>query len=1137
MQDAVLPSENVTSRSSSQTIIAWDDRPTTKIIREITCFTCSCIKGMRTLEFGEDITEALRSCPTNAFVALSKAKRAKQASTFRRSSFGRNSFVRQYFGYYNYNIEPFPVYQRNIAPEGSGYESDSSDYSSCSGRVGSPETAKKIPTPPTRSSSTDVSIGVTQADTDECTRIECHEPSRQHNDPKDYRSVKQESSTTTHLNQGTDKIIVRESRTDIDIAVTAFPRKMKANPGKKPVRVHLLTGDSILLVFDAKATVKDVFDQVCTLHSIKESHFFGLSADIENEHRFMDPKQRLNKYAPKEWGKELKRRDSDLSVQPSSIFTVQFQVQYFVEHPKLIKDPKSRHHYYLQLKKNVLQSKVPSQEEEIFTLAATSLHLDMGTFDAAKHLGRYFDPNEYVPAWFAKKWGDGYLWSHLPTMHAELSTTSTFEAQADYISRASCIEDVPVHYYKLYKTKKETEASVILGIYHQGIRIHHVAKDGSHLLDFEFPWAKVGRLFFAARRFDIYPEDLPSSRKLTYYTGSQTRSKYLLRLLRETHSLYMSLTPYVQHMRKSDGRQGRRAYRESYISGQDLEKEKFASERLVGDLDDCGKSPASNNSKDGRDKLYKSYNSSTSHGSSHTSGIESDSKQRTEEEEDDNAFVDDFDPIEHDGPPNGGVIFITQEHLEAPQHKSLSVTDLTESSPNGSHDDLDKAVEPETSSESVKSEQTVRETIPLNQAPATPSIESLPQEPHTTSPTPSLAEQNNNSNSNNGEAFVLTTNTLPPKTAKLRVSKAELPAVPAIPMSNDSPRSEYTSSSLARPVSVTVKNSVSHDLISSEPVKISHQALSARNSSPEYLSGPKRTGSRTFYDDTDSVFVQTRSQSVDLDGNLQSEVVITSPEKHRSHGGRKHHRKRGSRSSGNMKRSGSIDSSLHSHHNSHQPLFKHERHTKKDHQRHHRHKSMQEGPISLGAGQDQQVAGPYFSSTLKAEKSVDDLCHVTEHGTLTRSSRQRDLPTSMTASSDRLEQADAVTHQRKMSDACHKTLAAQHRKLSDSRVQRQQDSSNAKAAKPKKHSGHSSAKPNGHVSSAGNTPHKHEVLLRTKHERAHGDRRRPVSYHLASGALPPSYAAHQQGNGSCYNDAALTSRPSVFMDSFKEVIV
>ena len=30
----------------------------------------------------------------------------------------------------------------------------------------------------------------------------------------------------------------------------------------------------------------------------------------ENEHRFLDLKQRMAKYAPKEWGKELRRRVS-----------------------------------------------------------------------------------------------------------------------------------------------------------------------------------------------------------------------------------------------------------------------------------------------------------------------------------------------------------------------------------------------------------------------------------------------------------------------------------------------------------------------------------------------------------------------------------------------------------------------------------------------------------------------------------------------------------------------------------------------------------------------------------------------------------------------------------------------------------
>lgn len=65
----------------------------------------------------------------------------------------------------------------------------------------------------------------------------------------------------------------------------------------------------------------------------------------------------------------------------------------------LCSDPCSRYHYYLQMKKNVLQSKIRAQDELIFTLAATSLHLDVGTFDSETHKGHYFDPSDYVPAW------------------------------------------------------------------------------------------------------------------------------------------------------------------------------------------------------------------------------------------------------------------------------------------------------------------------------------------------------------------------------------------------------------------------------------------------------------------------------------------------------------------------------------------------------------------------------------------------------------------------------------------------------------------------------------------------------------------------------------------------------------------
>ena len=66
-----------------------------------------------------------------------------------------------------------------------------------------------------------------------------------------------------------------------------------------------------------------------------------------------------------------------------------------------------------------------------------------------------------------------------------------------------------------FQTKKEEMPSIVLGVFHKGIRIHQIQmnptsppgspanngalrhKDGlRYVLDLEFPWRKVGRLFF-----------------------------------------------------------------------------------------------------------------------------------------------------------------------------------------------------------------------------------------------------------------------------------------------------------------------------------------------------------------------------------------------------------------------------------------------------------------------------------------------------------------------------------------------------------------------------------------------------------------------------------------------------------------
>ncbi|CAK8676491.1 unnamed protein product [Clavelina lepadiformis] len=1114
-------------------------------IREIRCLKCSCIGNIHLVEHTEDVIDALRkraySCNSHFLAALHYTKKKRHLTHFDRNNIADRTELVQQCLRYNLTAES-PPYERRIlnlkqtthtgneVPYRSGLTD--SHCAELSEANYSPKRANKFqdstlePGPLTTGPRSLESFNeLIQADTDDCADIVCRKSSEGFCKTKTSICVSQSKPETNCDKQALDN--------SINILSTLYSHrkhrpsavKMKSNSGKKPVRVHLLNGESILLVFDCKAIAKEVFDQVCTMHSIKESHFFGLSAVVEKEHRFMDLKQRLSKYAPKEWGKDQKRKEGDISIQPSSVFTVQFQVQYYVEHPKLICNYQSRYHYYLQMKRNVLQSKVVTQDETIVTLAAISLHLDLGAFDPTLHTGRYFDPNEYVPAWFLKKWGENYLWSHLPTMHIELASTSTFNAQADYIKQASTIEDVPVHYYKLFKTKKETEPSVTLGIFNQGIRIHHIAHqrpDGPHLLDFEFPWNKVGRLFFAGKRFEIFPDDLPSSRKLVYYTGSHSRSKYLLQLLRDTHSLFHSLTPFVEHMKKVDGKRCKRMYRESYISGMDLDEKYGAehSERLVGSMD--GRSPGSNKSEKERGSRFKSYNSNTSQGSSHTSGIESDTKQKPEEVDDeeqhDNAFLDDFDPIDVDGPPSSaGIICITDEHLVAPPHKSLSVTDLTEASrPRNSSD----VSEQETSiaSDTTQSEQTVQ-----NENVAT-TLACLNEASGPAIPQPTGTSLNKlNASFGSVDGVLLTTNTLPSKLAHLKDNGYPGPSHRQITHTS----SKRSDDGFANTKPLGPKVHPNRDLLTTEAVQ-----------QPVLVPLSDRPGSNTFYDDIDTI---PRTTSHD-----------------RHHNGSKKTKKRQHRKSnsadqdqdpvGPIHRSYSTDSAQKSRHRNCNIHDKGSRH-----RGHRRHVSVQE---SRDVAEAISPTSPHFGAALTTNKSLDDLRDA-DQGTLSRSDWRRDIPKAFLSKQDMLDhspppptarslpspkasEVDHFLHQRKMSDACQKMLGAQHRKMSSDKLQNNhplhhhhhRHEQRRRSDFDRTHAAIRSV-PNGRIEGPGSTPHKPEVLLRTKQERSHPHKPRPVSYHVT----PNINFSPEDKASYCYNDAALTSRLPVYIESFKEVIV
>ncbi|KAJ4938880.1 hypothetical protein JOQ06_028346 [Pogonophryne albipinna] len=325
----------------------------------------------------------------------------------------------------------------------------------------------------------------------------------------------------------------------------------------------------------------------------------------------MELDQKLSKYCPKEWKREASKGIDQFG--PPMI--IHFRAQYYVENGRLISDRSARYYYYWHLRKQVLQSECLQREEAYFLLAAFALQADLGNFKRNKHFGKYFEPEAYFPPWVISKRGREYILRHIPNMHKDQFALTASEAHLKYIKESAHLDDVTVHYYRLYKDKKEVEASLTLGLTLRGIQIFQNVGSVRQLL-YDFPWTNVGKLVFVGKKFEILPDGLPSARKLMYYTGCPIRSRHLLQLLSNSHRLYMNLQPVLKQVRRLEENEDKKQYRESYIS-----------DALDLDMDQMDKRSRASGSSAGSMKHHKRLHrsSTTSHGSSQTSGIEADS--------------------------------------------------------------------------------------------------------------------------------------------------------------------------------------------------------------------------------------------------------------------------------------------------------------------------------------------------------------------------------------------------------------------------------------------------------------------------------------------------------------------------------
>ncbi|XP_057595477.1 FERM domain-containing protein 1 [Hippopotamus amphibius kiboko] len=395
----------------------------------------------------------------------------------------------------------------------------------------------------------------------------------------------------------------------------------------RDVLVLLPTRERLRLVVGVQATGHALFQQVCDLTGLREAHVFGLSVVRNNEYVFMDLEQKLSTYFSKDWKRETQRGGG----RPGAPFVAFLGVQYYVEDGRLLRDRTARHLYYCHLKERVLRSQCAHREEAYFLLAAYGLQADLGNHREPAHTGRYFEPQAYFPQWIVTGRGSAYILRHAPALHREQRGLSPKEAALCFIREACRLEDVPVHFFRLYKVqprgppdKTERRPTMVLGLTLGGVQVYQEVNHSPQLL-YDFPWPHVGKLVFLGKKFELWPDGLPAARKLVYRTGCPWRSRHLLRLLSSTHQLHLRLQPALRRLRQREEAEEKKCYRESCVrDGLDLDLDPDLDPDPAGRVSPGSPSGGDSGDRDQRPPRRVSLLSAGSHRSSRSSGIEAD---------------------------------------------------------------------------------------------------------------------------------------------------------------------------------------------------------------------------------------------------------------------------------------------------------------------------------------------------------------------------------------------------------------------------------------------------------------------------------------------------------------------------------
>ncbi|RXN20569.1 band 4A isoform X1 [Labeo rohita] len=255
-----------------------------------------------------------------------------------------------------------------------------------------------------------------------------------------------------------------------------------------------------------------VLDYVFSHVNLAETEYFGLRyCDRSHQTYWLDPSKTLAEH------KDL--------ITTGPPFTLYFGVKFYAEDPCKLKEEITRYQFFLQVKQDVLQGRLPCPFDISAQLAALAIQSELGDYDPYKHTAGYVSEYRFVPDQKEE------LEDSIEQIHKTLMGQVPAEAENNYLAIAKALEMYGVDLHPVFGEK---QSEYFLGLTPIGVVVYkNKTQVGKYF------WPRITKVYFKETQFELRVVGRDCNETSFFFDApSKTACKNLWKCCVEHHTFF-----------------------------------------------------------------------------------------------------------------------------------------------------------------------------------------------------------------------------------------------------------------------------------------------------------------------------------------------------------------------------------------------------------------------------------------------------------------------------------------------------------------------------------------------------------------------------------------------------------------------